>query len=111
MNRDLLASVIERWRSASMSHRMSDDLYDDLGSPFDSPALQPAQAPQPAPQQTSYYAPPQHAPAPAASFAPAAPQAPAPRPELRSSLLKKPLDGSPASASGKPTLPLPSRFR
>ncbi len=40
-NRDLLTTVIERWRSASMSHRMSDDIYDDAGSPFDSPALQP----------------------------------------------------------------------
>ncbi len=42
MNRDLLSSVIERWRSASMSHRMSDDEFTDYA---DAPALQPAPAP------------------------------------------------------------------
>ena len=110
MNRDLLSTVIERWRSASMSHRMSDDLYDDTPSPFEAPALQPAQAPQ--------YVP--HAPAPAyapqpGAYAPAAaapaytppPLSPA-REALRSSLLKKPLDAGP----GVPPKPiLPSRFR
>jgi hypothetical protein len=97
MNRDLLTTVIERWRSASMSHRASDDLYDDL----DAPALQPAQ-PQAHPQT--------HAPtyAPHTLAAPMAPAA-APRPELRSSLLKKPLD---ASLGDPPKAPmLPSRFR
>ena len=44
MNRDLLTSVIERWRTASMSHRMSDDDV-DFNTPFDAPSLQPAQAP------------------------------------------------------------------
>ncbi len=42
ISRDLLSSVIERWRSASMSHRMSDDEFADYG---DAPALQPAPAP------------------------------------------------------------------
>jgi DNA helicase HerA-like ATPase len=103
MNRDLLTSVIERWRAASMSHRMSDDLYDDTPSPFDSPALQPAQAPQYVPHAPAY--------APQASGYPpaAAPQAAPPaREALRSSLLKKPLDAGP----GTPAKPiLPSRFR
>jgi hypothetical protein len=102
MNRDLLTTVIERWRSASMSHRMSDDIYDDVASPFDSPALQPTQAqtiapvyvPQPSPG-ASMYAPQTSAP---------------PRPEgLRSSLLKKPLDASMGEAPKAPILP--SRFR
>ena len=43
MNRDLISTVIERWRSASMSHRMSDDDFDDYSAPFDAaPPLQPA---------------------------------------------------------------------
>jgi len=101
INRDLLSTVIDRWRSASMSHRMSDDLYDDAPSPFDSPALQPAQAPAQYPPQ---YAPPAQTQAP--QFAPAA--APPAREAFRSSLLKKPLDGGP----GAPPKPiLPSRFR
>jgi DNA helicase HerA-like ATPase len=99
MNRDLLSTVIERWRSASMSHRMNDDLYDDAPSPFDSPALQPTQAP---PKYPPQYAPPAQTQAP--QFAPAAPA----REAFRSSLLKKPLDGGP----GAPPKPiLPSRFR
>ena len=114
MNRDVLTTVIERWRSASMSHRVSDDLYDDAPSPFDSPALQPA--------QTQAYAPPQAAPAyapqpsPGASlYAPAQPsgssmQPPQPRPDgLRSSLLKKPLADSLNEAPKAPIMP--SRFR
>src|SRR6202158_5024218 len=44
MNRDLLTMVIERWRSATMSHRNVDDEFADYGSPLDSPTLQP-QAP------------------------------------------------------------------
>ena len=112
VNRDFLTSVIERWRNASMSHRMSDDMYDDTPSPLDSPSLQPAQ-PQASP--TAY--PPQYArpAAPAANYAPPPPAPPtaAPREGLRSSLLKKPLDSSLGSgSSGTPGKPiLPSRFR
>jgi len=81
ISRDLISTVIERWRSATMSHRMSDDEFADYG---DAPALQPATP----------------APAPAATPSP-----------LRSSLLKKPLDagsfgGTPASPPG-----FPPRFR
>ena len=42
MSRDLLGTVIERWRSATMSHRMSDDEFIDYA---DAPALQPTPAP------------------------------------------------------------------
>ncbi|WP_137042614.1 ATP-binding protein [Pseudolabrys sp. FHR47] len=125
MDRDLLTSVIDRWRSASMSQRISDDLYDD-GSSFDAPPLQPSQpaAYQPAPPVAP--TPPnlgsQYVQAPAPSYAPvtaapytAQPAAPAQRPDgLRSSLLKKPLDqlGSGSPSAGSPNKPiLPSRFR
>ncbi len=71
MSRDLLSTVIERWRSATMSHRNADDEFSDYGSPLDSPTLQPQ--------------------------APTAPVAPPPSPRgeaLRASLLKKPLDAA-----------------
>jgi DNA helicase HerA-like ATPase len=90
MNRDLLTTVIERWRSASMNHRMSDDDM-DYSSPLDAPALQPAQAPAP----PVYSPPPQAAPQPSA---------------LRSSLLKKPLDAGVGAPQGNAPI-LPSRFR
>ncbi len=103
-SRDLITSVVERWRSASMSCRMMSDDDDaiDNGSPLDAPALQPAQ--------------------PAAPAMPATPP-PSPRGEaLRSSLLKKPLDpsplgGTPGSAPSRapanPASPpgYPPRFR
>ena len=80
VNNDLISSVIERWRTASMSHRMGADEL-DYSSPLDSPALQPA--------------------------VPAAPVAPPPSPRgeaLRSSLLKKPLDaGALAGPPGYPS--------
>ena len=66
ISRDLIASVIDRWRSASMSNKGTADDEFDIGAAVDAPALQPAPAPAPAPQ-------------PSAS---------------RSSLLKKPLEGS-----------------
>jgi len=96
MNRDLLTTVIDRWRNATMSHRSGDEDFNDFA---DAPALQPAQ---PAAQA---YAPPQAPPIPAMP-------PPSPRGEaLRSSLLKKPLD---ASSFGNPqpgsTPGFPSRF-
>ena len=85
VSNDLLTTVIERWRSASMSHR-GDDMADYAS--YDAPPLQPAQAAaQPVPVQ------------------------PSPRGEaLRSSLLKKPLD---TGAHGAPPSPpgYPPRFR
>ena len=75
ISRDLISSVIERWRASSMNHR--EDEFADYGSAYDAP-LQPAltQAP----------------------VAPA-PVPPSPRGEaLRSSLLKKPLDAAVPSA-------------
>ena len=129
MDRDLLTSVIDRWRSASMSQRISDDLYDDGSAAFEAPALQPGMQPAISPA----HMPPAHMPpapptppnlgsqyvqAPAPSYAPvtaapytAQPAAPPQRPDsLRSSLLKKPLDqlGS-GNTPNKPILP--SRFR
>ncbi len=110
ISRDLISTVIERWRSASMSHRMGEDELPDYGSPVDAPALQPAP--------------------PAAPAMPATPP-PSPRGEaLRASLLKKPLDPStiggmpgsapsqapsqtPSQAPANPTSPpgYPPRFR
>jgi len=93
INKDLLTSVIERWRSASMSHRMSeDDSLPDYGSPPDAPSLQPT-----------------------APMAPkAAPVPPPPSPSrgeaLRSSLLKKPLDASFGGTSSSPPGYPPRRF-
>jgi hypothetical protein len=86
INRDLIATVIDRWRSASMSHRMAgdDDLL-DYGSSFDNPL------------------------APAAPAAPAPPP-PSPRGEmLRASLLKKPIEVGLGSAMGGPP-PLPPGY-
>jgi len=104
MNRDLLSSVIERWRSASMSNRMAEDAYGDVGSPHDSPALQP-QAPQAAapaghapPLQPSSYQQSSYAPGPQAGG-------------LRSSILKKPLDANSLGAGNTPTPGYPPRFR
>jgi uncharacterized protein len=88
MSRDLLTTVIERWRSASMSHRGGDDDSADYSTSSDSAPLQPAApvAPMPVP--------------------------PSPRGEaLRSSLLKKPLDAS-LGMPQAPKAPLPPpRFR
>jgi hypothetical protein len=80
MDRDLIGSVIERWRSATMSHKASVD--DDLASPFDQMASAPPL--QPAPMQTPSAPPPSAQPAQA--FDP-----------NRSRLLKRPLEnaGSP----------------
>jgi hypothetical protein len=93
MSRDLISSVIDRWRAATMSHRVGEDDL-DYGSTLDAPALQPAM--------------------PAAPPAPV-PVPPSPRGEaLRSSLLKKPLEagtfGGPSP--NKPSFaPPPPRFR
>jgi DNA helicase HerA-like ATPase len=88
MSRDMLTTVIERWRSASMSHRGGDDDSADSSTSSDSAPLQPAApvGPMPVP--------------------------PSPRGEaLRSSLLKKPLDAS-LGMPQVPNAPLPPpRFR
>jgi hypothetical protein len=94
VGRDLLSSVIDRWRSATMSHRMSDEEYADYGASSEAPPLQPS-----APQAPAYQPTPLQ-PAPAAQ-----PSA------LRSSILKKPLDAN--SLGSAPTNPTgyPPRFR
>jgi len=85
ISRDLLSTVIERWRSATMSHRVSEDEYVDYG---DAPPLQPAPAAAPYTQAPSVPPPPP-------------PPAPAHSP-LRSSLLKKPLDAGSFSGVNPP---------
>jgi DNA helicase HerA-like ATPase len=88
ISRDLLSSVIERWRSATMSHRISDDEFTDY---TDAPALQPASAQAPS--------------------APV-PVPPSPRGEaLRASLLKKPLDASTFGAPPSSPPGYPPKFR
>jgi DNA helicase HerA-like ATPase len=90
MSRELISSVIERWRSASMSHSADDD-FSDHGSSLDTTPLQPSQSQAPTvPAQVP----------------------PSPRGEaLRSSLLKKPLEATlfGNQQAGKPVLP--PRFR
>jgi len=94
MDRDLIGSVIERWRSATMSHKASVD--DDLASPFDQMASAPPL--QPAPMQTPSAPPPSAQPAQA--FDP-----------NRSRLLKRPLEnaGSPYTPGPNSPAPPPSR--
>ncbi len=92
ITRDLLATVIERWRSASMSQSPGDNELSDFGSSLDAAPLQPV-----LPQAPTVAVP------------------PSPRGEaLRSSLLKKPLEsnalGAPQPAK-PPFPPPPPRFR
>ena len=87
ISRDLIASVIGRWRSATMSYRTSDD--GDSGSPLDAVTRQPAD--QPLPQALPL-------------------QSAARADSLRSSILRKPLDasalgGAPGAAVGFPPTP------
>jgi hypothetical protein len=94
MDRDLINTVIERWRSATMSHRTSSD--DEMPSPFEqmtqapalaaaptphigSPSVQPAQAWDPARLR------PRRPAEPAAAGAPNPPPAPSPRPAVPAS--------------------------
>jgi len=87
LDRDLIGSVIERWRSATMSHKTAID--DELASPFDQMAAAPPLQPAPA-----------HAPPPAPAAQPA--QAFDPN---RSRLLKRPLEGAGAPHAPAPTAP------
>jgi hypothetical protein len=98
ISRDLISMVIERWRSASVSHRMSDDDMADLGLALNAAAAQRGAA-QVSPAQVS---PAQVSPA------QAPPLQPAPRADaLRSGLLKKPLEAGPPSG----TPGIPPKFR
>jgi DNA helicase HerA-like ATPase len=101
-DRDMISSVIDRWRAATMSHK--GDFGDDaeLGSwredamPMrdDAPPLQPA-----APERAYTPPPPQSASAPA-------PAEPLPRP----SILRRPLAAGTSPGPNNPA-PLPSRYR
>jgi DNA helicase HerA-like ATPase len=88
ISRDLIGTVIERWRSATMSHRSGEDDFADL----DPTALQPAAIPAASVQAPSIQ--------------------PSARPEgLRSSLLKKPLDANTFGAPPAGPPGYPPRFR
>jgi len=87
ISRDLITSVVGRWRSATMTYRTGDD--GDSGSPLEA-ATRPADQP-PLPQASPL-------------------QSVARADSLRSSILRKPLDasalgGAPAAASGYPPTP------
>jgi hypothetical protein len=90
MDRDLIGSVIERWRSATMSHKTAVD--DEFGSPFEqmasAPPLQPAPPAQPPAAQ------------PAQAFDP-----------NRARLLKRPLDPAGAPLAPGPNSPAPPPSR
>ena len=96
MNRDLLTTVIERWRSATMSHRSGDEDFNDFA---EAPSLQPAPA-----THAPVYTPP----APAQAAPPPLP----PRGDaFRSSLMKKPLDAATFGNSPPSSPPgFPPRF-
>jgi hypothetical protein len=115
-DRDMIGSVIERWRASTMSHKGGYDDDPELGSWRDDivpardepPSYKPAPAYQPAPPVRP--APPVH-PAPPLQPAPPAPPAqPSPaRDPQRPSILRRPIAaGSPGP--GNPA-PLPSRYR
>jgi len=91
-DRDLIGSVIERWRNATMSHRVAAD--DELASPF---------------EQLAQAAPAQAAPVPVVPSPPAQPaQAFDPQ---RARLLKRPLEHAGAPAAPLPHAPAPPGAR
>jgi hypothetical protein len=94
MDRDLIGSVIDRWRSATMSHKTAVD--DDLASPFEQMAAAPPLQPT---QQQVPSAPPPPA-QPAQAFDP-----------NRSRLLKRPLEPSGAPFTPGPHSPAPPPSR
>jgi DNA helicase HerA-like ATPase len=94
MDRDLIGSVVERWRSATMSHKTSID--DDTASPFDQMAAAPPLAPA-QPQMPSAPPPPAQ---PAQAFDP-----------NRSRLLKRPLENNGATFTPGPHSPAPPPSR
>jgi DNA helicase HerA-like ATPase len=91
MDRDLIGSVIERWRSATMSHKTTID--DDMASPFEQMAAAPPLQPAPPPTQPP-------AAQPAQAFDP-----------NRSRLLKRPLENAGAPFTPGPNSPAPPPSR
>jgi DNA helicase HerA-like ATPase len=91
-DRDLISNVIERWRSASMSHKVTVD--DEFGSPLEQVTSAPPLQPPPVPP------PPMPAAQPAQAFDP-----------NRARLLKRPLDhaGMPIPPGPNAPAPPPSR--
>jgi hypothetical protein len=108
LERELIGSVIERWRSASMSQRAGDEFAADFSGP-EAPPLQPAAQPMSAPAPVAAARAPQAPPqAPRAPQTYQTPQSvpPSPRGEaLRSSLLRKPLDATVGAGAPGPAAP------
>jgi DNA helicase HerA-like ATPase len=98
-DRSLIASVIERWRAASMSSKsfFEDDDAGGLRDDTAAPPLQPAAA------------------APPSGFEPQRPSVePQQRPAFdspRPSILRRPISAEPAASAPAPTSPAPSRWR
>jgi DNA helicase HerA-like ATPase len=124
-DRDMIDTVIDRWRASTMSHKggLDDDRmdYDEMPRGREelprsreeapvfraAPPLQPA--PQAAPPMPAAPAPAAAAPAPYTPLAPAPYAPPAQAPAApRPSILRKPLTGTPGPDN---PAPLPSRFR
>ena len=113
-DRNMIDSVIDRWRAATMSHRGQDEDSGELGSWRDDiaqtvppareevPRYQAAPPVQPAMQPTAFV--PAAAPAPAPVY-----EQPAAAPPQRPSTLRRPLSAEPPGPNNP--APLPSRYR
>jgi uncharacterized protein len=113
-DRNMIDSVIDRWRAATMSHKgQSDEDGGELGSWRDDiaqtvpPARDEVPRYQAAPPTQPAMPPPPYAPAPAAA-APAHEQAAAAPPQ-RPSILRRPVSAEPLGPNNP--APLPSRYR
>jgi hypothetical protein len=104
-DRDLIASVIDRWRAATMSHKGAFD--DDANGDFGSSLIPREEAPSLQPAMTPTYPPAPAAPAAAPAYAPPPPSPSYDAPQ-RPSILRKPLS---AVADAPPPPPGPSRWR
>jgi DNA helicase HerA-like ATPase len=127
MDQDFLMSVIDRWRSATMSHKGGTSFDDDDFGPSDfgaaqppsalpgtAPSLAPSAPPldpnrlRAAPQRPAPAAPPVYDPNRPRPVSPASPPAPG---TAGSRILKRPLEGSTPSTNPPGGPLLPSRFR
>ncbi|MBM3527581.1 MAG: DUF87 domain-containing protein [Alphaproteobacteria bacterium] len=107
-DRDMIGSVIDRWRASTMSHKgVADDDGQDFGAWRDEPMPAREEAPYYQPSPPLQPAPPVPRAQPMQPSAPAPSYAPPPQPQ-RPSILRKPITGDPGP--GNPA-PLPSRYR
>jgi hypothetical protein len=112
LSRDLISSVIERWRSASMSQRNGSEDFADFGG-GDTPPLQPQAAPvQAPPAQRAAPAQPARPAAPAPAQRAAAPAAPIPTRRQGAPIYSPPpAQGAPAHAPPQTAVRRPSLLR